>query len=68
VETPEIISLMKKFVQTGLKPLDALHVACAVTLDCEVFLTVDKGILRKGLMVEGIRVMSPIDFLMEREV
>jgi predicted nucleic acid-binding protein len=68
VETHEIIALMKKFVQTGLKPLDALHVACAVTLDCEVFLTVDRGILRKGLMLEGIRVMSPIDFLMEREV
>lgn len=67
-ETPEIISLMKNGVQIGLKPLDALHVACAVALECEVFLTVDKGILRKALMVEGIRIMSPIDFLMEREV
>ena len=67
-ENPEIISLMKNGVQIGLKPLDALHVACAMVLECEVFLTVDKGILRKALMVEGIRVMSPIDFLMEREV
>lgn len=59
---------MKKFVKIGLKPLDALHVAAAVSLECEVFLTVDKGILRKDLMVEGVRIMSPIDFLMEREV
>jgi hypothetical protein len=28
---------------------------------------VDKGILRKALMVEEIRIMSPIDFLMEQE-
>jgi hypothetical protein len=68
VETPEIIDLMKKFVEIGLKPLDALHVASASSLECEVFLTVDKGVLRKALMVEGIRVMSPIDFLMEQEV
>jgi predicted nucleic acid-binding protein len=67
VETPEIIALMKKFVQIGLKPLDALHVASAAFLECEVFLTVDKGILRKALMVEEIRIMSPIDFLMEQE-
>lgn len=66
-ETPKIISLMNNCVQVGLKPLDALHVACAVALACDVFLTVDKGILRKALMVEGIRIMSPIDFLMEQE-
>jgi len=67
VESPEIINLMKKFVEIGLKPLDALHVASAAFLECEVFLTVDKGILRKALVVEGIKIMSPIDFLMERE-
>lgn len=67
VESPEIIDLMEKFVEIGLKPLDALHVASAVFLECEVFLTVDKGILRKSLMMEDIKIMSPIDFLMERE-
>ena len=68
METPEIISIMKKGVQAGFKSIDALHVACAVALECEVFLTVDKGILRKASRVEEIRIMSPIDFLMEREV
>lgn len=28
----------------------------------------DKGILRKVLMLEGIRIMSPIDFLLKQEV
>jgi len=68
LETPEIISWMGKGIQAGLKPLDALHVACAEALECEVFLTVDKGILRKALLVKGIRIMSPVDFLMEQEV
>ncbi len=67
-ETPEIIDLMKRFVEIGLKPLDALHVASAAFLDCDIFLTVDKGILRKSLMAGDIKIMSPIDFLMEREV
>ena len=66
-EAPEIISLMKNGVQGGLKPLDALHVACAVVLECAVFLTVDKGILRKAMLMDEIRIMSPIEFVMEQE-
>lgn len=66
-ETPEIINAMRDAVVKGLKPLDALHLACAMAMPCEVFLTVDKGLLRKGSLFEGIRVLNPINFVMEKE-
>jgi predicted nucleic acid-binding protein len=45
-ETPEIFSEMNYLTSIGLKPLDALHVACAISLQYQYFLTVDKGILK----------------------
>lgn len=61
-----ILAAMKTLVAVGLKPLDALHVACAQALECEYFLTVDKGILKKANLVAGIRVLSPLDFVFEQ--
>ncbi|MCR4293315.1 MAG: hypothetical protein NUV76_10615 [Candidatus Kuenenia sp.] len=46
-ETDEILLKMNELTAIGLKPLDALHIACAVSLQCQYFLTVDKGILKK---------------------
>jgi predicted nucleic acid-binding protein len=43
--------------------LDALHIACAEALNCEYFLTVDKGILRKAKAISGIGILSPVDFV-----
>ena len=66
-ETPEILADMNRFVAVGFKSLDALHVACAIALECEYFLTVDKGILKKATAISGIQVMNPIDFIMTWE-
>lgn len=46
-ETEEILQKMNELTAMGLKPLDALHVACAISLHCQYFLTVDKEILKK---------------------
>lgn len=66
-ETPEILDTARRAVSKGLKPIDALHLACAQALHCDVFLTVDKGILKRARDVAEIRVMSPIDFVVEKE-
>jgi len=66
VETPIILATMTEIVATGLKALDALHIACAQALECEYFLTVDKGILKKADAIGGIRIMNPIDFVVEQ--
>jgi len=65
-ETPAILAVMRGIVNIGCKSLDALHIACAQALKCDYFLTVDKGILKKAEDITGIRVMNPIDFIIEQ--
>lgn len=36
-ETPEILDAMRDAAAKGLKPLDALHLACALVMQCEFF-------------------------------
>jgi predicted nucleic acid-binding protein len=50
-----------------LKPVDALHVASALELNCDYFLTVDKGILKKATDISAIKIINPIDFIIEWE-
>ena len=44
-ETEVILLKMNKYTAIGLKPLDALHIACAVSLQCQYFLTTFNGLL-----------------------
>jgi len=66
-ETTEILSIMDALVFFGLKPIDALHIACAIVLKCEYFLTVDKGILKKASDVKQVIIFNPVDFVMHGE-
>ena len=66
-ETDEILLKMNELTAIGLKPLDALHIACAVSLKCQYFLTVDKGILKKKLEYPVIKITDPINFIIEWE-
>ncbi len=65
-ETPAILAAMKDIVAVGIKPLDALHIACAQALECQYFLTVDKGILKKAAGVANIQILNLIDFVIEQ--
>ena len=66
-ETSEILSKMNDLTSIGLKPLDALHVACAISLQCEYFLTADKGILKKTTEILQIKIINPINLIIEWE-
>jgi predicted nucleic acid-binding protein len=48
-------------MQTGIKPRDALHIACAIESGCDYFITTDKPLLRHTL--SGIIICSPVQFL-----
>jgi len=48
-------------MQEGIKPRDALHIACAITGGCGYFITTDKPLLKHT--PGGIIVCSPIRFL-----
>lgn len=43
-ETPEIINMANSLILKGLRKLDSLHVACAISLHCDYFLTTDDKI------------------------
>lgn len=66
-ETPEIINLMNRIMIVGIKALDALHISCAIASDCDFFITVDKGILRKAGLVKDICIVSPIEYIIKEE-
>ncbi len=66
-ETLEILKRMEHLTSVGLKAIDALHVACAVSLECENFLTVDKGILRKKYRISEITLTNPVNFVIDWE-
>jgi hypothetical protein len=66
-ETAEILQKMNELTEIGLKPLDALHIAGAISLGCQYFLTVDKGILKKATKCPEIKIANPIDFILEWE-
>lgn len=67
IETPEILRTMRDLVALALKPLDALHLSCAIVLQCDYFLTVDRRLLNKKSVVRAIAVTNPIDFIMQQE-
>jgi predicted nucleic acid-binding protein len=63
---PPEIARMDQLIAAGIKQFDALHLACAESAKCDVFLTTDDRLLRKakalGLI---IRVDNPLDWLRE---
>ena len=58
----EVAELLSRI---GVKPMDALHVACAIEAHAEYFLTTDKALLRKMVKHGKIRVVDPVDFVRE---
>lgn len=64
-ENHYIIERMNQFILLGLKPLDALHVSCANESNCQYFITVDRGILKKKHLITSIKIVNPIEFIYE---
>lgn len=61
VLTDEIASAAGELMKQRLRQMDASHVACAIHLGADYFLTVDKKILNKP--ITGIEIINPIDFI-----
>jgi len=57
----EIEKMAIRFQNNGFKAYDSLHIACAVFAQCDYFLTVDDGVLRKQL--PEIKITDPVVFI-----
>lgn len=52
---------------SGIKPKDALHLACAIEARCEYFITTDRPLLRKAQSLKELNTINPIDFILVLE-
>ena len=61
----QIESRSRTFIEAGIGPLDALHLASAVDSGADVFCTTDDQLLRRGRDVETDRtaVLTPIELI-----
>lgn len=66
----EIETLARSFEASGLKPLDALHLAFASVSKVDYFCTCDDKLLKKAKSFEGLntKAVSPTELVMELEI
>ena len=61
--TKLIIETAKEIQTIGIKSKDALHVACAIALQCKYFITTDLLLIKKLSNFENITVLNPVNFI-----
>jgi hypothetical protein len=64
-ENSKLIKKANFLNQIGLRKIDSLHIACAITVNCEYYLTTDDKILNKSSKIAGIKITDPIGFIKE---
>jgi len=62
-ESDEVIVLAEEIAATGIKTLDALHLAAAIISGCDYFITTDRRILK--YRTSRIKIMNPVDVVRE---
>lgn len=65
--TDAIEMLADEIIKSGVKPLDALHLAAASAAAADYFCTCDDKLLKKALALTGLstKVVSPLDLIAE---
>lgn len=61
----EIIKSASDIMATGVKEVDASHIACAKKANCDYFLTTDDRVLK--YKDENVVIANPIDFISKEE-
>ena len=61
VETENILKNANDIKKTGIKDIDALHIACAIEAECDYFVTTDDRVLKYSS--EKISILDPIDLI-----
>ena len=64
-EDEKLVDIATRVNQHGIKKMDSLHMACAITAGADYFLTTDDEILKRAIHIQGIRITDPIGFIKE---
>jgi len=67
-ETQGILAKAQILTALGLKSKDALHIACAIEMQCDYFITTDDQILNRMKNYHKIAVADPTAFVREVEL
>ncbi len=63
IENKAIINNGLFFEKNGIRPKDALHIACSIEAGCDFFVTTDDGIIKKMKDLNIIKTISPIELI-----
>ena len=62
-ENKSVLKIANDIQKNKIKAKDALHIACAIVLHCDFFITTDYHLIKNCYNFERIEVINPIDFL-----
>lgn len=64
-----IIAKAREFETIGIRPRDAIHLACALKGEAEYFLTCDNKLIKKSSELGiNLKIMNPLKFIEDGEV
>ena len=59
----DVRKMASEIMKSGVKLMDACHIACAILADCDIFFSTDKRLLK--YQTDAIRIMNPGTFIIE---
>ena len=65
VEDTAILGYAEEITRHGIKIMDSLHIACAISAHAGYFLTTDDIILKRSTEIRGINITDPVGFIRE---
>jgi predicted nucleic acid-binding protein len=66
-ESATVLEKARSLIQLGIAVKDALHVACALSVSVDYFITTDRKLLSKLLGNTEIHAVSPLTFIEETQ-
>lgn len=67
IASDSIILKSLALVEKGLKPKDAIHIACAIEAKATIFFTTDKGILKKKDRIAEVEILNPVEYIVRED-
>ena len=61
----KVNEIAKTIMKTGVKLMDACHIACAIIAGCDYFISTDKRLLKYNS--NKIKIVNPTTYVLERE-
>ena len=65
VEDAAILGYAEEIARHGVKIVDSLHIACAISANAAYFLTTDDIILKRSTQIRDVKITDPVGFIRE---